>query len=357
MSPDIRTRPAVDPARADPTARVDPRRGDRSARDPGGARPRGLVSPVVRVGVLWAFALAACVAYVTWDLPGAWGFVLERRLTVLATMAVVAVAIALATVAFHTATANRVITPSIMGYDALYVLLQTLVAATVGAGAWLALDGSVRYLIEAALMIGVSLVLYERLLVGARRSLHVLILVGVVLGVVLRSVSSFVQRLLDPAQFVVLQDRMFASFSGAPAELIALTAGVTALVAAALWAHRRALDVMLLGEAKATALGIDRRRSLLAIFAAVAILVSASTALVGPSGFFGLLAAHLGYLVAGRHRHALTLPAAAAAGLLSLIGGQLVLERMLGFEGTVSVVVEFLGGLVFIAILVRRSRP
>ena len=314
------------------------------------------LGPAGRVATLWALALACCVAYVGWGLSGPWRFLLERRLTVLATMVVVAVAVAVATVVFHTATANRVITPSIMGYDALSVLLQTLVAATAGLGPWLRADPLLRFAAESALMVGVSMLLYRWLLVGARRSLHVLILAGVVLGVVLRSVSAFVQRLLDPTQFIVLQDRLFASFTGAKPPMIAAAALLCAVAVAVLWRRRAALDVMLLGPEMATGLGIDARRGTLGVLAVVALLVSASTALVGPSGFFGLLAAHLGYLVAGRHAHALTLPAASGAAVIALVGGQFVMERLLGYEGTLSVIVELLGGLVFILLLVRRSR-
>lgn len=314
-------------------------------------------SPMLRIVALWALALACILGYVCWQLSGPVQFLLERRLRVVATMIVVAVAVSLATVVFHTATANRVITPGIMGFDALYVLVQTLVAATLGVGAWLRTDAVLRYGVEAALMVLVSLLLYRWLLVGRKTGLHVLILAGVVLGAVLRSLSAFVQRVLDPTEFIVLQDRLFASFTSAPSVLIVVTAAVVAIVLVAVWRRRAALDVMLLGPAAAASLGIDARRATSAALIAVAVLVSASTALVGPSGFFGLLAAHLGYLVAGRHNHAWTIPAAAGAAVVALVGGQLVLERMLGYGGTLSVVVELLGGVIFIGLLVRRSRP
>ena len=41
---------------------------------------------------------------------------------------------------------------------------------------------------------------------------------------------------------------------------------------------------------------------------------------------------------------------------LTLVGGQTVLERVLGFDTALSIVVEFLGGIVFIALLLKGSR-
>ena len=88
----------------------------------------------------------------------------------------------------------------------------------------------------------------------------------------------------------------------------------------------------------------------------VTLLVCVSTALVGPTTFFGLLVAHLAYRVVGTHRHVVTLPAAAGCAVLCLVAGQLVFEQVLGFSGSLSIIVEFLGGIMFITMFLRRSR-
>ena len=40
-----------------------------------------------------------------------------------------------------------------------------------------------------------------------------MMLVGIIFGLLFRSLSSFVIRLIDPNEFLVLQDRMFANFT------------------------------------------------------------------------------------------------------------------------------------------------
>jgi iron complex transport system permease protein len=84
--------------------------------------------------------------------------------------------------------------------------------------------------------------------------------------------------------------------------------------------------------------------------------VSVSTALVGPITFFGLLVANLAYRVVGTDRHRATLPAAVLLAVVCLAGGQAVLQHGLGLDTTLAVVIEFVGGLVFLVMLVRRVR-
>ena len=88
----------------------------------------------------------------------------------------------------------------------------------------------------------------------------------------------------------------------------------------------------------------------------VTLLVAVSTALVGPIVFFGLLVSAIAHQLAGTWRHATLLPLAAliAAGLLVLC--QALFERVLQLQSTVTVVIEGVGGLVFILLLFRRAR-
>lgn len=87
-----------------------------------------------------------------------------------------------------------------------------------------------------------------------------------------------------------------------------------------------------------------------ATFAAITL----AAALVGPVAFFGLLVASLAHLAARSAHHAHLIPAAAMIGAIILIAGQTVFERVLGQQATLSVVIEFAGGLLFLFLLLRR---
>ena len=307
-----------------------------------------------RLALLAGLAAVAVAAYLLLGVTGSWTFALRLRGVTLLTMVVVGYAVAVSTVLFQTVTTNRILTPSIMGFDALYVLVQTVFVAGLGAASLARVPVAAQFAPTVALMVGLSLLLFRRL--SDARDLHLLVLVGIVLGVLFRSLSTFVARLLDPNEFLVLQDRLFASFTGVDRTLLAVSVVAVAAVSAALWRMRAQFDVLALGRDTAVNLGLDHRRSVLAVLVAVAVLVSVSTALVGPITFLGLLVANLAYRTVGTDRHAATLPAAVLLSVICLVGGQAVLQHGFGLDTTLSVVVEFLGGLVFLVLLMRRIR-
>ncbi|MBX9244037.1 iron chelate uptake ABC transporter family permease subunit [Actinotalea ferrariae] len=312
--------------------------------------------PARVLAVLGLVAALCVVGFLTVDARGAWDFVLPFRGVKVVALLLVAYAIAVSTVLFQTVTENRILTPSIMGFDALYVALQTGLVFAVGSARLAAVDPHLRFAVEVLLMVGLAGLLFRWLFTGARRSLHLLLLAGIVIGVLLRSVSSFLQRLIDPNEFAVLQDALFASFNAVDTELLGLAALLVAGASVVAWRERRAYDVLLLGHPTATVLGVDHARTVTRVLVVVAVLVSVSTALVGPVTFFGLLVAHLAYQLVGSHQHRHVLPAAALLAAITLIGGQAVLEHVLGLDTALSVVVELLGGLVLLTLLLREGR-
>jgi iron complex transport system permease protein len=316
------------------------------------ARP----GPVVLLALLTAVAAVIAIAFLTVGARGRWDFVLAFRGTKLAAMLLVAVAIGTAAVLFQTIARNRILTPSIMGFDALFGLIQTGAVFTLGARGLGFGDAHLAFVVETGAMMGFALLLYGWLLLDGRRSLHLMLLVGVVSGALLRSLTSFMERLIDPNDFVVLQERLFANFSAVRGELLlpaSLAVGAVLLGVSRLLPR---LDVLLLGREAAIGLGVDHRFSVFQVLVLVAILVSVSTALVGPVTFLGLLVANLAYLLVPDYRHAHVLPAAALLAAIALIGGQLVLERVFALDALLPVVIEFVGGIVLIVLLVRKVR-
>lgn len=309
-----------------------------------------------RLGLLAMLAGACVVAYFAIGTHGNLDFALAFRSRKVAALVVVAVAIAVSTVLFHAVTANHILTPSILGFDALYVALQTIAVFCFGVAGLHRLSAPAAFALNLVLMMTVSTALFGWMMSRLGRSVQVLVLVGLVLGTLLRSVSGLLQRLMDPNAFLVLQSKLFASFNQVDARLVAVGAVLVAACCAWSWRQRRMLDVVALGRDLATTLGVDHRRATIWVLVVVSVLVSVSTALVGPITFFGLLVANLAYAVMGTHRHAVTLPAAALLAIICLVGGQAILEHVFNQGTVLSVIIEFVGGLVFLALLVRPRR-
>ncbi len=306
--------------------------------------------------VLLALAGVMCAAiavFMTIGAKGRWDFVLPFRGRKLAALVLVAYAIGVSTVLFQTVAANHILTPSIMGFDAFYVLIQTVLVFTLGAARVSTLDPRLMFLIEVGLMVAFSVALYRWLFARTARSLHLLMLVGVVFGVLFRSLSNFMQRIIDPNEFVVLQDRLFASFNIVDQHLL-ISSAILVLIASVIgWRMLPKLDVLALGHDIAVNLGVDYRRTVSVVLIVVAILVSVSTALVGPVTFFGLLVANLAYQLVPGGRHVMVLPVAVMLGIIFLVAGQTILERVFSFNSALSIVIEFVGGLVFLFLLVK----
>ena len=311
-------------------------------------------------------AVAALVGLFWVGLPSsvgsrAWFYSLDRLGRYGVGILLVSVAVGVSTVLFHTITQNRILTPSLMGFDAMYMLIQTAIVyffftgGAIAAGG-LAGGGLSGFLVQTAIMVVVSTSLYLWLLSGRRNDIHLLLLVGIVIGVLFRSIGSLFQRLLDPAAYLLVQDALFASFRSVQWDVLAACALiVVACVALVAWQGPR-LDVMLLGRDRAITLGVDHRRMMIGILIVVSLLVSASTVLVGPVLFFGLIVANAAYALLGSSLHRYTLPVACLLGVIALAGGEIFI-RTAGISATLSIVIEFVGGLLFLyLILSNRTR-
>ncbi|WMT88556.1 iron chelate uptake ABC transporter family permease subunit [Pelagibacterium sp. 26DY04] len=309
--------------------------------------------PTIVLAVLALVALISVVCFMTLGARGSWDFIIPFRGRKLLGLVLVAYAIAISTVLFQTVTNNRILTPSIMGFDALYILVQTAIVFFLGPQMLSLMNPYAQFGMEVVLMIGFSWLLFQWLFLSEGRSLHLLVLVGIVFGIFFRSLSNFMQRLLDPNAFQVLQDSFFASFSTIDTTLLGVALGVVVVVTLVLWRMGHTFDVLSLGRDTAINLGVEYKRSVVIILVMVSILVSVSTALVGPITFFGLLVASLAHGLVGTSKHKYILPAAALLGVIALVGGQTVFERVFEFDTALSIIVEFLGGLVFIILILR----
>ncbi|KIC20032.1 iron chelate uptake ABC transporter family permease subunit [Leisingera sp. ANG-Vp] len=309
--------------------------------------------PDRRILGLAALLAAAGALFLFWGLRGPSAYILELRAVKLAGLLAVGASAGVATVLFQTISHNRILTPSVMGFDALFLLLQTGLVAGLGAAASSRITSLNGFLIEAAVMMGAALILFTSLLGRTRHDIQLMVLAGVVLGLLFRTVTAFVQRLMDPSEFSMVQARMFAQFGSIDREALAAASVLMALAALWLVRNHAMLDVAALGRSQARSLGLAYDRLQLAVLCIIAALVSVSTALAGPLAFLGLLVSSLAHSLMQTHRHALLLPAAALISALILVAGQTVFERVLMLQSTLAVVIEFCGGLLFLILLAK----
>lgn len=325
------------------------------------ATPRDRRCYWLAVGVLAALAVAFAFGLLAWGNPmpiGSPGFwrIAELRATSLVVIAVVAVCQAVATVAFQSATNNRIITPSIMGFEALYVAIQTASVFFLGAAGVTALQGVPQFALQLLLMVAFAMVLYGWLLSGRNGNMQVMLLVGIVLGGGLGSVSAFMQRLLTPSEFDVLTARLFGSISNAEVAYLPLAVPLCVAAAGALWWRARRLNLVAMGRDVTTNLGLHHRREVMIVLFLVSVLMAVSTALIGPMTFLGFLVATLAYQFAGTHDHRFVFPVAVLTAFVILTGAYFALKNIFYAQGAVSIIIEAVGGATFLVVILRKGR-
>ena len=117
----------------------------------------------------------------------------------------------------------------------------------------------------------------------------------------------------------------------------------------------RALDALTLGEDAAVSLGIDVRRTRLAIVAGTALSVGAATAVTGIIGFVGLLVPHALRPLTG-HRPGLLLPASLFGGAILVLFADIVLRLIQPWADLRIGVLTALFGAPFFIWLVLKTR-
>ncbi len=309
-----------------------------------------------RIFLLIALTLTVILVFAFTKLGSDPAYVLPRRGMKLAAIILVAASVGYSSVVFQTLTQNRILTPSIMGFESVYVLFQTLIVFVYGDLTFQVVQSQTNFLISVLLMFGFALVLYVALFRKGNTHVYFLLLVGLILGAIFGSASSFLQLLIDPNEFLIVQRHLFASFNNINTDLLGISAVVLLISFFIGGSILRQLDVLSLGKEHAISLGIEYRRLVQISLLLIALQVSISTALVGPITFLGILVANLSYEILPSHKHQHTILGATLAGIILLVGGQYLVEHLFNMNTTISILINFVGGLYFIILLLKSRK-
>lgn len=309
-----------------------------------------------KIGVLALVAIVLIAIFMLIDAGGNWDYVLPRRFKKILAIILTGSVIAISTVIFQTITNNRILTPSIIGLDSLYMFIQTFVIFFLGSASKTAMDKNLNFVLSVGLMILFAALLYKVLFKREGRNIYFLLLIGLIFGTLFNSLASFLQVLIDPNEFMILQDRMFASFNNVNTDLLVISCVLVIGIILYLRPFLKYLDVLSLGRDDAINLGVDYDYVVKRLLIVIAILVSIATALVGPITFLGLLVANVAYQFMKTYKHSYLLFGASLISIIALVGGLLIVERVFTFSTTISVIVNFIGGVYFIYLLLKENK-
>ncbi len=283
-------------------------------------------------------------------------FFLPRRFVKIATVALVGYSVSYSSVTFQTITNNKLLTPSVIGLDSLYMFIQTVIVSFSGAGTISMLTGHMNFTISVVLMVICSCILFICLFKGQQKNVYFLILVGMIIGNLFGGMSTFMQVLMDPNEFSIVQDKMFASFNNINQDLLGISFLVVLISFIITVKDNAKLDVVSLGQDHAINLGVSYKKIVLKNLMNTAVLVSVSTALVGPITFLGILVVSVSRKLVNTYKHSYRIIITSLVSMVLLIFTLLITERILQFTTTMSVLINFIGGSIFIYMILKEKK-
>lgn len=311
----------------------------------------------VKLFVLACLLLLAIALFMGYGLTGNIDYVLSRRAVRLATMLVVGVSVAFSAIIFQTITNNRILTPSIMGYESIYILFQTMLVFLYGDQTFKVISQQENFFLAILLMLVFSMGMYVFMFGKNQKNMFYLLLTGMVMGAVFQTMSQFLHVLIDPNQFSIVQNFMFVSFAKMNTKLLSIAAITLATAIGFALPYLKYLDVIALGKEHAVNLGVNYKRMIRRFMLVISLLVSVSTALVGPITFLGILVANLTYELFSSRKHSFMVWACSLIACLALVLGQFMVEHVFGFSTTVSIIINFIGGVYFMYLIwITRKR-
>lgn len=296
------------------------------------------------------FLLCGALALIYLFYPtGVWDFLLPLRSKKLWAFLLVSIATSFATIPFQTVVQSHFLTPSIFGLDALYVLIQTFLYVVFG-GATIALvlSPSLFFILNVVLMVLFSAGLMKWLLKPGTDRIPLMLLIGFILTTLFQSLSTFLQVMMDPNEYLQLQGRLFASFSRVHSDVLPLATLLILISVFMIWRNAASLDVLHLGKDMAQGLGVSVYSIQWQVFFVSSLCIAVSTALVGPVLFLGFIVANVVYQWGQSYQHKFLLLAGVGVSFLCLVGSQWVIEHFMGMKATPSMLIEGVGGIYFL---------
>ncbi|MCI6188485.1 MAG: iron chelate uptake ABC transporter family permease subunit [Clostridium sp.] len=310
-----------------------------------------------KIYILFGIALLAITLFLVYGLNiNNYEYNLSKRIPRVIAIIITGGSIAFSSIIFQTITNNRIITPSVLGLDSLYGFLQSFVVFIFGISSIVMTDGRVNFLVSSFLMILGSMILYKFLLGNGKSNIYFLLFVGTIFGTLFKSLSTFMQVLIDPNDYVVLQSKLFASFTNVNTSILLLVIIILLIIVAFIYDDMKKIDVLHLGRDNSISLGVDYDRISKKFLIVVSILISISTALVGSITFLGILVVNLSYQLIKSYKHKYLIASSILISIIALVGGQFIVERLLNYNTKISIIINFIGGAYFIYLLLKENK-
>ncbi len=268
---------------------------------------------------------------------------------------IAAFCIGCASIVFQSIINNRIVTPCLLGMNALYILIHTSIAFIFGVSSDFSSNKNVAFIIDIIIMSIVATSLYGYLFRKTKYNILYVLLSGTIMATLFTSMSNTLIRTMDPNEYDALLTSLVAGFSHVNADIIYIS---LVLIAGVMLAFRKEiglLDVITLGKAQAINLGVDYDKTISKLLVGVTIFITIATAMVGPISFLGLIVANVAREFLKTYKHVYLMLAAFLVGVVVLLAGQVLIEHVFQFSTVISVFINLFGGVYFLYLIIKNK--
>lgn len=310
--------------------------------------------------LMTALVLVCAAAYmlieVDFSNPKLFQYAMKIRTPKLMVMLITAFAIGGASIVFQSVIRNTIVTPCLLGMNALYTLIHTAVVFFLGSASVIASNANLSFAVDVVLMGIIATVIYSWIFKKTKHNVLYVLLVGTVLTSFFGSIQTTLTRVMDPNEYDNLLNTLVASFNNINSEIIVFCLVLLAAIVLILRKELALLDVLTLGKEQAINLGVDYDRCIRRLLLGVTLCIAVATAMVGPISFLGLIIANLSRQLLKTYRHSQLIVGSALFGMIVLVGGQLIVEHIYVYAVPISVFITVGGGLYFLYLLLTRKK-
>ena len=308
-----------------------------------------------KIIILSALVIGVCAAYLLINShpenPKLFRYILSLRIPTLAVMMIAAFSIGSASLIFQSIINNRIVTPCLLGMNAMYTLVHTAVIFVVGSGSILATNANLSFTVDLIVMSVVATFVYSFMFEKTGNNVLYVLLIGTVLSSFFGSIQSTMIRVMDPNEYDALLTTLVADFNNVNVEVIYFSLILLIALTIFLWKDLMLLDVITLGKEQAINLGVDYDRTVRRLLLGVVLCIAVATAMVGPISFLGLIIANLARQLLKTHKHNHLILGSALMGMLAIIAGQFVSQHIFGYAVPISTFITIGGGVYFLYLL------
>ena len=281
--------------------------------------------------------------------------IINRRFFQVLAMVISAALIASTALVFQTLTNNRILTPSLIGFDSIFVLAQTIIVFFFTSKSVFYANPYLNYLASTTVMLFMTMILYMTVLRKQKNHIIFLLLIGLIISTLTRSIAQFLQTIMDPQEFQYLTIRTEVSITNMNTSIIMLVVPLMIVLIGLLYKNHHSYDVMSLGESEAIGLGVDYNKLMHRSLIYIAIAMSISTALIGPISFLGLIAVNIARELLKTYKHKQLMILSSFVAIIFIVFGQTIVSEF-EYQTTVPVFISMFGGMYMLYLILKENK-